>query len=347
MGFFWNSSLTIWERQRSWSSVLRLLLNPAWLGFSRLFDSKKCRSLVQTILSISFPTTEVRLIGRSDPTSLRSSPFFGIGLMSAVLHICGTWLVFHTFLNRSSRYAKAEGPRFLSILGWILSGPAAFLPSTLERADLSSLRLSSLSCSVSHVGFRRCSFTAFFDHLSSFLSMMLLVFLKWLMNARAFWRSVTRVLLLCMMALFLHFLGPSLRFLTICQTFPASWLSSTFRFQISFFFSVIRSLTFSSASLYRDSSLCRFCFASSRCLIASSISVVIHIGVLLLTFLRPIFPIFPIRLRRMGESSTTDGATKREIHRQQNSRCSTLDKGWPGFFWETESLRLVTLGYCS
>ena len=107
------------------------------------------------------------------------------------------------------------------------------------------------------------------------------------MNARAFWWSVTRVLLLCMMALFLHSRGPSLRFLTICQTFPVSWLSSTFRFQISFFFSVIRSLTFSCASLYRGSSLCRFCFASSRCLIASSISVVIHIGVLLLTFLRP------------------------------------------------------------
>ena len=157
--------------------MLRLLLNPAWLGFSRLFDSRKCRSLVQTILSISFPTTEVRLIGRNDPTSLKSLPFFGIGLMSAVLHICGTWLVFHTLLNRSSRYAKAEGPSFLSILGWTLSGPAAFLPSTLERADLSSLRVNSLSCSVSHVGFRRCSFTAFFAHLSSFLSVMLLVFL--------------------------------------------------------------------------------------------------------------------------------------------------------------------------
>ena len=129
------------------------------------------------------------------------------------------------------------------------------------------------------------------------------------MNARAFWRSVTRVLLLCMMALFLHSLGPSLRFLTICQTFPASWLSSTFRFQISFFFSVIRSLT-SSASLYRGSSLCRFCFASSRCLIASSISVVIHIGVLLLTFLRPMCSYAALQMQVLRAFSMRSGLSR-------------------------------------
>ena len=125
--------LRLFERNR--------LLGPLLIGFAcslamRLFVSRCHIRRVLIILSMTFPTQLVRLMGLYLLVLSLSLPFLWIGIMFASLHFGGTCPVFQLKLKMSSMAALAFFPSCLIMSFVIWSGPG----------DLLVFRSSSASC---------------------------------------------------------------------------------------------------------------------------------------------------------------------------------------------------------